>query len=171
MKKIIIKILDYFTIRVLIKKITLEGKGHTIHRKAKVELIDGSEASDITIKSNASIYGRLVSSAGGKIIMGKFSKIGPNSKIYCVNSVIIGDYTTTSWNVSIVDNNNHPVHPEDRLIMRKTPSGSDERQWRHSDNKPIIIGKNVWIGENARICKGVTIGDNSIVAANTVVTP
>ena len=34
----------------------------------------------------------------------------------------------------------------------------------------IYIGRNVWIGEYSRICKGVTIGDNSIVAANSVVT-
>ena len=30
---------------------------------------------------------------------------------------------------------------------------------------PIRIGKGVWIGANATICKGVTIGDNSVVAA------
>ena len=39
-----------------------------------------------------------------------------------------------------------------------------------SDNSPIIIGNNVWIGTEARICKGVTIGDNAIIAANAVVT-
>lgn len=33
-----------------------------------------------------------------------------------------------------------------------------------------MIGKNVWIGEHARICKGVTIGDGSVIAANSVVT-
>ena len=34
---------------------------------------------------------------------------------------------------------------------------------------PIHIGKNVWIGANATICPGVTIGDNSVVAAGAVV--
>lgn len=40
----------------------------------------------------------------------------------------------------------------------------------HSANAPIAIGRNCWIGQNARIQKGVTIGDNSIIAANSVVT-
>ena len=34
---------------------------------------------------------------------------------------------------------------------------------------PIHIGKNVWIGANAVICRGVTIGDNSVIAAGAVV--
>ena len=36
--------------------------------------------------------------------------------------------------------------------------------------KPIVIGNRVWIGINATICPGVSIGDNSIIAAGTVVT-
>lgn len=35
--------------------------------------------------------------------------------------------------------------------------------------KPVIIGDNVWIGANATILPGVTIGDNSVVAAGAVV--
>ena len=35
---------------------------------------------------------------------------------------------------------------------------------------PIVLGKNVWVGSNATILSGVTIGDNAIVAAGAVVT-
>ena len=35
---------------------------------------------------------------------------------------------------------------------------------------PIVIGKNVWIGANATIVPGVTIGNGSIIAAGAVVT-
>ncbi len=35
---------------------------------------------------------------------------------------------------------------------------------------PIVVGKNVWIGSHATILKGVTIGDDAIVAAGAVVT-
>ena len=42
---------------------------------------------------------------------------------------------------------------------------------RHEDNiiQPVKIGKNVWIGAGAVILPGVTVGDNSIIAANSVV--
>ena len=36
--------------------------------------------------------------------------------------------------------------------------------------KPVIIGDGVWIGGGAKILPGVTIGDNTIIAANAVVT-
>ena len=36
--------------------------------------------------------------------------------------------------------------------------------------KPIVINDRVWIGINATICPGVTIGENSIIAAGAVVT-
>ncbi|WP_105901325.1 sugar O-acetyltransferase [Vibrio gangliei] len=36
--------------------------------------------------------------------------------------------------------------------------------------RPITIGDDVWIGANATICPGVTIGDNCIIAAGSVVT-
>jgi acetyltransferase-like isoleucine patch superfamily enzyme len=51
-----------------------------------------------------------------------------------------------------------------------TDEYSQYRSWIYSMSKPIKIGSNCWLGEYSRICKGVTIGDNSIVAASAVVT-
>jgi acetyltransferase-like isoleucine patch superfamily enzyme len=50
---------------------------------------------------------------------------------------------------------NHPVHPSNRKSL---------------DLKSIHIGKNVWLGAGAIILPGVTVGENSIVAAGAVVT-
>jgi acetyltransferase-like isoleucine patch superfamily enzyme len=36
--------------------------------------------------------------------------------------------------------------------------------------QPIIIGNHVWVGMNATILKGVTIGDGAIIAAGSIVT-
>ena len=113
---------------------------------------------------------KLNSAYHGKIVIGNNCKVGNRSEILCVDAVSIGDYTTVTQNVKIVDNNNHPVNPEFRRFMRTTPHGSDARSWIHADHKPIIIGENCWIGENSRIQKGVKIGDNAIVAACSVVT-
>ena len=35
--------------------------------------------------------------------------------------------------------------------------------------RPVILKKNVWIGDGATICKGVTIGENSVIGAGSVV--
>ncbi|PQV64100.1 maltose O-acetyltransferase [Abditibacterium utsteinense] len=51
----------------------------------------------------------------------------------------------------------HPISPEERLTGRELGS-------------PVTIGNNVWIGGNAIILPGVSIGDNSIIGAGSVVT-
>lgn len=135
-----------------------------------IKILWGSTKSDIIIGQGVRMKGLLISEFGGKITMGDYSTIGPNSNIYSVESVIVGAYTAISRYVSISDNNNHPVNPDDRLKVWETPDNSVERSWKYADHKPIVIGKNCWIGEFSRICKGVTIGDGSIVAANSVVT-
>lgn len=135
-----------------------------------IALKDGSTKNDVIIESKVDIFGRLVSSHHGKIIMHEYSKIGPNSTIISVNRVEIGRDTAIAAGVTIIDNNTHPINPEDRRKMRHSPHGSDLRTEKYSANAPIVIGQNVWIGTGSRICKGVTIGDNAIVAAMAVVT-
>lgn len=50
---------------------------------------------------------------------------------------------------------NHGLTPEDRQTTYPAP---------------IVLGRNVWVGANATILQGVTIGDNAVVAAGAVVT-
>ena len=152
------------------KKVTIIGDGVEFFRTSHISLIKGASATNIKLGKNVRIYGHLSACADGTIEIGEYSQIGPGSQIRCVNKIIIGDLFVMSTNCVITDNNNHPVNPIDRRIMTLTPSGSFERSWINSDNAPIIIGRNVWVGENARICKGVTIGDGAVIAANAVVT-
>lgn len=152
------------------ESVTLKGQGHKFLMSSVIELRNESSKNDIVLGTNVWMYGVLRSSSKGKIIFGDYTKIGPGSSIVSVNRVEIGNFTAIGNNVQIVDNNNHPIHPEDRLFMRTTPENSKYRDWKYSDNKPIIIGENVWVGANSRINKGVVIGDNAIIAANTVVT-
>lgn len=151
-------------------KTTLLGRKPEITGHVDVILLEGSTKNDIIIHDDVSILGAMiVSSNGGKIVLGAHSKL-QNTKLLCVDRIEIGDYTAIASDVTISDNNNHPVNPEFRKFMRTTPHRSDARSWVHSVHAPIKIGENVWIGQNSRICKGVEIGDNSIVAANSVVT-
>lgn len=169
MKGLIISILAFFRVRGLKKKLIF-GKNCIFKYYSAVTLLRGSTKEDVVLGERVIMEGHLISSYNGKIEMKDFSKIGEKSKVLCVNKVVIGEYSAIAENVTICDNNNHPVNPLDRLIMRKTLPGSVERSWIYSDNAPIIIGTNCWIGSNSRICKGVTIGDGSVVAANSVVT-
>ena len=85
-------------------------------------------------------------------------------------AIEIGRDTAISFGVTITDNNYHPTNPADRRYMRHTPHRSEERSPKYAASAPIRIGENVLLGSGSRICKGVTIGDNAIVAANAVVT-
>ena len=66
--------------------------------------------------------------------------------------ITIGDETQIAANVQLISNN-HDL--DDRNVITC---------------KPINIGKRVWIGAGATILPGVTIGDNSVVGAGSVVT-
>jgi acetyltransferase-like isoleucine patch superfamily enzyme len=50
-----------------------------------------------------------------------------------------------------------------------------DTEWHTDDSRtgpdaPVIIGKNVWLGANVTVLKGVTIGENTFVATGSVVT-
>jgi len=68
----------------------------------------------------------------------------------------IGKNTLIGLNVEITDSDFHDLHPNRRMGgMPKTAK--------------VVIGKNVFIGSNVKILKGVTIGDNSVIANSSVV--
>lgn len=148
----------------------LEGGNHIIGPSSKVQLIDGAKRENVILKEGCWPLGDIAIQNNGVFIMHEHSKIGPTTQIKCVNRVEIGAYSMVAENTVICDNNNHPVSPSYRKKMRMTPAGHQMRMWKYSANAPIIIGENCWIGSHVRICKGVTIGDNSVVAACSVVT-
>jgi len=90
---------------------------------------------------------------------GKNTQFGKNVFINfdCVfldlGGIIIEDNVQIAPKVSLLTEG-HPVQPQTRQSLLA---------------KPILIKKNAWVGANATILQGVTIGENSIVAAGSVV--
>ncbi|MBM3249752.1 MAG: acyltransferase [Candidatus Omnitrophica bacterium] len=75
-------------------------------------------------------------------------------------TILVGKGTVIAPNVLIMDLDGHPLWPpENRISNPAIENDSD-----------VIIGKNVWIGNRCMVLKGVTIGDNSVIAAGSVVT-
>ena len=91
----------------------------------------------------------------GEISIGKYSLITPGVRIMSAEKIEIGDACMIAHGAYISDADWHGIYD------RAQPVGK---------TKPINIKDNVWIGDSAIVCKGVTIGKNSIIGAGAVVT-
>lgn len=109
------------------------------------------------IGENCYIESPFYSNFGGKHI-----HFGKN--IYCNfgctfvddTHIYVGDYTMFGPNVTIATAG-HPILPE-------------LRQKGYQYNAPVHIGKNCWIGAGVLIMPGITIGDNIVIGAGSIVT-
>ena len=92
---------------------------------------------------------------GDEIRVGHNVFVNQNCTFYDLGGLDIADDVMIGPNVSI-NSAGHPVPPSQR---RASVVG-----------KPIVIERNVWIAAGATIIGGVTVGENSVVAAGSVVT-
>lgn len=168
MKKLMRYILQIYWRWKYSNKATILGEVY-FGRHTRIVNSHGSGREDIIIDAGAKVYGTLISEAGGKITIGEGAHIGPFTTIGAVKSVEIGKYAMISSHVDVMDNNNHPVHPNDRLKMNKDGVNSPLKRWVNSASASIRIGENTWIGKKSIILKGVDVGNNSIVATGAVV--
>ncbi|MDD5475613.1 MAG: acyltransferase [Syntrophales bacterium] len=92
--------------------------------------------------------------SGGGILIGRHALISPGVRISSASEVTIGDSCMFASSVYVTDSDWHGIYDRTSALG-------------HSE--PVRIGNNVWVGDSAIICKGVTIGDNSVVGAGSVV--
>jgi acetyltransferase-like isoleucine patch superfamily enzyme len=102
---------------------------------------------DFKLYQGASVY----VAPNAKLVFKGNGYINSNSTLNCFQSIEIGVDCGIADNVYIADSDNHNIDG------RKSTS-------------PIVIKDHVWIGKNAIILKGVTIGEGAAVAAGAVVT-
>ena len=96
----------------------------------------------------------------GKAFFGNF-----NLTIQDDADVYIGDHCSFGPNVTLVTPL-HPLLPNERASLR-TATGELKHMCYA---KPIHIGDHCWFGANVTVCPGVTIGDNCVIGAGSVVT-
>ena len=82
--------------------------------------------------------------------------INNNTTVEVTDRVEIGEGTLVSWNCNIMDSDFHRILDGDGAPLGPLSA-------------PVIIGRHVWIGSGCTILKGVTIGDNAVIAAASVV--
>lgn len=95
---------------------------------------------------------------GGVVEIGNCVFINKDCMIVCRRSIHIGNYSMLSTGVTIYD---HSFYHEAGPVPFKEQG---------FDCKPVWIGNNVWMGARCFIRAGVTIGDNVVIGAGTVVT-
>lgn len=93
---------------------------------------------------------------GGHVHFGKNVYTNFNLTLVDDTHIYVGDYTMIGPNVTIASAG-HPILPELR-----------EKGYQY--NMPVHIGKNCWLGAGVIILPGITIGDNVVVGAGSVVT-
>lgn len=144
----------------LAKKSNMQCEGRLLigvkdNKKSKKETtIKLEENSKLTVGNHFSIFnGCDIRIFKGGTLSLDSGYINSDTQIICAKNISIGKDVAIAKDVIIRDTDAHYVLGKEHEMI-----------------KPVKIGNHVWIGTRAIIMKGVTIGDNSIIAAGAVVT-
>ena len=132
-------------------RITAEING-SYHEPAQLRALF-SELTGRPVDESFGLFPPFYTDCGKNIHIGKDVFINMGCKFQDQGGIFIEDGALIGHNV-VLATLNHAASPKDRGSMIPAP---------------IRIGKNVWVGANAVILPGVTIGDGAIVAAGAVV--
>lgn len=133
-------------------RVTGELNG-SYHEPARVrELL--AELIGKPVDETVTVFPPLTSDFGKNITLGKRIFINSGCRFQDQGGITIGDDCLIGHNV-VIATLNHDVDPSRRADMHPAP---------------VVLGRNVWVGANATILPGITIGDDAVVGAASVVT-
>jgi len=158
-KKAFLKFQQFYVNHFLRPQLEFLGEGFTIMRPWHLELFGApiELGNYVNVVASADKKVRLSiwaeEKGRGRIRVGDYCLICSGVRIGSADEIIIGDNCMIASNVYITDSDWHDVY--NRISPGKIA--------------PVHIQNNVWIGDSAIVCKGVTVGENSIVGAGAVV--
>lgn len=149
------KLLTFF--RLLGKNQIKKGKNVIIGRNVRFFLTDNAK---LKIGDNSIIDDSVrfvLTKPNPQVVIGNQVALSYGCIVAAKSTITIGDYSRIGVGVIIRDNTHD--YKKGTLLLQSDAT-----------IKPITIGSNVWICDRAFIFPGVTIGDNAVVAVNSVVT-
>jgi acetyltransferase-like isoleucine patch superfamily enzyme len=144
------------------------------HRTARLfpesRIVNALSRERIQIGAHTLTRGECLVLHAGSISVGSYCYIGDHSRIWSTVGVTIGDRVLIAHAVNIHDNNSHPASAAPRHRQAIEIFAGDTSNMTEVGMAPIVIEDDVWIGFNATILNGVTIGRGAIIGAAAVIT-
>ncbi len=135
-------------------------------------LYRSTERIGVSIGKGASAYLGVMFDVGpsGCVTIGDYALVNA-ARLICDERIEIGDHALISWNVLLMDTYRVPFdRPARRETLRRAARTTTSRVLDGgAPARPVKIGPNAWIGFNACVLPGVTIGEGAIVGACSVV--
>lgn len=149
----------------------LVGEGSVVAGSGSFRRFSSTHDPAITIGRHCTLSGVQFALGGDGILeIGDYCYF-TDAVLLCERNVRIGNYVELGWNATISDTDFHPVRVRDRIedALALSPAG-DGRQRPAIPCRPVTIEDGAWIGPNATILKGVTVGRDAIVEPGSLVT-
>jgi acetyltransferase-like isoleucine patch superfamily enzyme len=126
----------------------------------------------VRIGRDCAIRGIIRCEGAGEAVIGEEVYIGDGVIVSARTSVEIGDGTLLAHGVQVFDNDTHPLDAEERArhfrAILKTAKGRKPDEF-DIPTAPIRVGRRCWLGFSSAVMKGVSLGDEAILAAGAVV--
>lgn len=162
--------LHYIIQRILFRPTCILEEGARLTSTARIRNAL-RETRSIRVGRHSTICGELFLFAhGGEISIGEWCYVGEGARVWSSRAVHIGDRVLISHNVNIFDSLTHPLSARQRHAQFKAITHTGHPRTIDLGERPVMVGNDVWIGANACVLRGVTIGEGAIVGAGAVVT-
>ena len=159
-KKAYLKFQEFYTEHFLRPQFTSLGKGHTFIRPWNVEVFGapievGDYVNVIALcdkKVRMTVWTDRKDPTGIRI--GNYCLVCPGVRLSSATEIVVGDNVMFAFGAYVTDSDWHDIYNRVAIVGKSAP---------------VHIENNAWIGDSAIVCKGVTIGENSVIGAGAVV--